>query len=70
MHGRRASPSRLRKGQSAEERGVGAMLGQPESSWSRRDAAKACVAACVSMAFQRWIKAKWRKMAGAWRAFV
>ena len=32
-------------------------LWQPERSWSRRDAAKACVAACVSMALQRWIRA-------------
>ena len=31
-------------------------LWQPDRSWSRRDAAKACMAACVSMAFQRWIK--------------
>ena len=30
-------------------------LWQPDRSWSRRDAAKACVAACVSMALQRWI---------------
>ena len=32
-------------------------LWQPDRSWSRRDAAKACMAACVSMALQRWIRA-------------
>ena len=48
-------------------------LWQPDRSWSRRDAAKACMAACVSMALQRWIKAlvrEWRRRAGAWRALV
>ena len=48
-------------------------LWQPDRSWSRRDAAKACMAACVSMALQRWIRAlgrEWRRRAGAWRALV
>ena len=48
-------------------------LWQPDKSWSRRDAAKACMAACVSMALQRWIRAlvrEWRRRAGAWRALV
>ncbi len=51
-------------------------LWQPESSWSRSDAAKTCMAgmaACVSIARQRWIRAvvrEWRRMAGAWRTFV
>ena len=42
-------------------------LWQPDKSWSRRDAAKACMAACVSMALQRWIRAlvrEWRGLAG------
>ena len=46
---------------------------QPDRSWSRKDAAKACVAACVSMALQRWIRAlarEWRRRAGVWRALV
>ena len=48
-------------------------LWQPERSWSWRDAAKACMAACASMAPQRWIRAlvrEWRSRAGAWRAWV
>ena len=48
-------------------------LWQPDRSWSKRDAAKACVAACVSMALQPGIRAlvrEWRKRAGAWRALV
>ena len=48
-------------------------LWQPDKSRSRRDAAKARMAACVSMALQRWIKAlvkEWRRRAGAWRALV
>ena len=39
-------------------------LWQPNLSWSRRDAAKACMAACVSMALQRWIRVlvrEWRQ---------
>ena len=32
-------------------------LWQPDKSWSGNDAAKACMAACVSMAPQRWMKA-------------
>ena len=45
---------------------------EPDRSWSRRDAAKACMAACVSMALQRWIRAlvrEWRRRARAWRGF-
>jgi len=48
-------------------------LWQPDRSWSKRDAAKACMAACVSMALQPGIRAlvrEWRKRAGAWRALV
>ena len=48
-------------------------LWQPDRSWSRRDAAKACMAASLSMALQRWIRAlvrEWRRRAGAWRALV
>ena len=48
-------------------------LCQPDRSGSRRDAAKACMAACVSMALQRWIRAlvrEWRRRAGTWRALV
>ena len=44
-------------------------LWQPDRSWSRRDAAKACMAACMSMALQRWIRAlvrEWRRRAGVW----
>jgi len=46
---------------------------QPDRSWSRRDAAKARMAACVSMALKRWTRAlvrEWRRRAGSWRAFV
>ena len=64
---------------SAEEIGISAkislmeevlplMFWQPDSSWSRRDAAKACMAACMSMALQLCIQAlvrEWRRMAGA-----
>ena len=42
-------------------------LWQPDRSWSRRDAAKACMAACVSIALQRWIRAlvrEWRRRLG------
>ena len=48
-------------------------LWQPDRSWSRNDVAKASMAACVSMALQRWIKAlvgEWGRRAGAWRALV
>ena len=48
-------------------------LWQADRSWSRRDAAKACLAACVSMVLQRWIRAlvrEWRRRAGAWRPLV
>ena len=57
----------------ADGRGVALNVVAARELWVKGGSAKACVAACVSMALQRWIKAvvrEWRRVAGAWRAFV
>ena len=85
MHGRKPNRSRSSEGvrSPAEEGRFGgfredladgrAMVWQLDSSWSRSDVAKACVAACVSMTPQRGIKTvvmEWRTMVAGGRVSV